>query len=104
MVPNQRSALWRDLLSAATALGLPISCRSLEELDPEDDSLLYAWSDRKHAVVCVAEDVTWGPKFSSHVEPSGEYRTDPVLMIDVPNTLEGRVGEVMDALWTWFSD
>jgi hypothetical protein len=104
MTPDEKSAHRSELLAAATALNLPINCRGLDEFPALDDGLLYAWSDTKQAVVCVSEDVNWGPELSSYVQPIDEYRAQPVLMIDVPNSLDGRIGELMDTLRAWFAD
>lgn len=103
MESEHKSALRSELLAAVNRLNLPIHCRGLEEFQLLDDSVLYASSDAKEAVVVVMEDVTWGPALDKYVELSDAYRARPCQVISVPKFLDGRTGQVIDALRGWFA-
>lgn len=102
MIPDERSNLRQRLYDQASDLGLQLQLRRLDEFWDLDDSLLVASSGTKDGIVLVCEDVTWGPEISTYIEPIDEFRERPVLFIHVPNSLEHRIGEVMELLRRWF--
>lgn len=102
MSPEEKRACRVELLAAFGALKIPVDIRAPDAFQAHDDSVLYAESEIKEAMVCIAEKVSWGPELSTYVKPIDEPWTRPLLMIEVPNQLDGRVPEITECLRRWF--
>lgn len=80
-----------------------VTFRATADFHALDSSVLYASNGSREFVVSVAENVSWGPGLSFYVEKADEFRPVPIMMVDVPNALEGQHEAVHSFFVTWFT-
>ena len=90
------------LLAALDQVELPAQVRGLDQYDDFEDTILYASSPTRAVVVTVSEAVGW-THLDVFVEEANLHLDLPVLNISVPNSLLGRVDDVIRLVRDWFA-
>ena len=90
------------LTSAVENLDLKIDIRDPKDFQQLDCSAFYGRSATRELIVSICADVSWGTEIVSYLRDADEFFPLALLMIDVPNTLEGRIEEVCGAVRAWF--